>query len=177
MIDLKSFSSWLLFTIGITAASLTTPVHAADNTPDEEQPIHISADALDIQDQQGISVYTGDVEVIQGSLTLTGDKITIHHPKREIEWIQVDGKPAKFKRFDQVEQSWIKGKADFIDYRANSKTVLLRGDAQVEQPGKQMITGPELHYDMKNKTLQANSTQQEKKRISVTIMPESTQPK
>ncbi|MDG6773582.1 lipopolysaccharide transport periplasmic protein LptA [Thiomicrorhabdus sp. ZW0627] len=177
MIQLKSFSSFWTIAAGLSLISLSALAQPTPNTPDEEQPIHITADALDIQDQQGISVYTGNVEVIQGSLTLNGDKITIHHPKREIEWIQVDGKPAKFKRFDQAEQSWINGKADFIDYRANTKTVLLKGDAKVEQPGKQLITGPELFYDMKNKTLQANSTPEEKKRISVTIMPESAQSK
>lgn len=151
---------------------LTIPATAFAATPDEEQPIHITADALDIQDNQGISVYTGHVEVTQGSLTLFGDKITIRHPKRQVESIKVVGTPAKFKRFDAVEQRWINGEAKQIDYQAGAKTVLLTGDAKVEQPGKNLITGPKLFYDLQNKTLQAQSTPQEKKRISVTLMPE-----
>lgn len=155
----------------LTLASLSTQAQQK-KIPDEEQPIHITADTLDIQDQKGISIYTGQVEVIQGSLTLNGDKMTIHHPKREVEWIEIEGRPATFKRFDTQEQSWIKGKANRIDYRAGQKTVLLTGDAKVEQPGKNLITGPKLFYDMQNKTLQAKSTPDEKKRVSVTLMPE-----
>ncbi|MDX1347384.1 MAG: lipopolysaccharide transport periplasmic protein LptA [Thiomicrorhabdus chilensis] len=160
-----------LLCVSLSLTGLSTQAQQAQ-TPDEEQPIHITADSLDIQDLKGISIYTGKVEVIQGSLTLKGDKMTIHHPQREVEWIEVDGAPATFKRFDTQEQSWIKGRANRIDYRAAEKTVLLTGDAKVEQPGKNLITGPELFYDMQNKTLQANSTPEEKKRVSVTLMPE-----
>lgn len=140
---------------------------------DDQQPVHITADSLHIQDQQGISIYTGNVEVTQGSLTLTGDKITLHHPQREIDWIQVEGQPATFKRFDPQQQAWINGRADFIDYQATAKTVLLTGNAEVEQTNKHRITGPKLFYDLQNKTLQAQSSDEEKKRISVTLMPEN----
>lgn len=143
------------------------------NTPDDQQPVHISADSLDIQDQKGISVYKGSVEITQGSLTLNGDTITIHHPDRALLSIDVIGQQARFKRFDVEEQAWIKGQADSINYNAQKKTLLLIGNAKVEQPGKHLITGPKLFYDTLNKTLKAQSTPQEKKRISVTLMPEA----
>ncbi len=145
---------------------------ADTTTPDEEQPVHISADSLDIQDQTGLSVYTGRVEVIQGSLTLNGDRITIQHPERSVQSIKVTGQQARFKRFDAVEQTWVKGRADFIHYQADERTLLLIGSAKVEQPGKHLITGPKLFYDMQNKTLKAQSTPKQKQRISVTLMPE-----
>lgn len=155
------------------ALAAVLPASAGAATPDEQQPIHITADALDIQDTQGVSVYTGRVEVVQGSLTLWGDKMTILHPKREVQTIKVVGNPARFKRFDPVEQSWVKGEAKQIDYTASARTVLLSGDALVEQPGKNKISGPELFYDLQNKTLQAQSTPEHQKRISVTILPDN----
>jgi len=148
-------------------------VLAHANTPDDQQPVHISADYLEIQDQKGISVYKGNVEVTQGSLTLNGDKITIQHPDRALLSIKVLGQQARFKRFDIEDDSWIKGQADTINYNAQQKTLLLIGNAKVEQPGKHVITGPKLFYDTTKKTLKAQSTPQEKKRISVTLMPES----
>ncbi|MDG6777418.1 lipopolysaccharide transport periplasmic protein LptA [Thiomicrorhabdus sp. zzn3] len=141
--------------------------------PDDQQPIHITADSLDIQDLKGISVYKGNVEITQGKMSLYGDQVTLYHPQRDIQKIEVTGQPARFKRFDPVEQSWVTGQADFIDYRATSKTVLLTGNAVVEQPGKHNIKGPKLFYDMQKQTLQAESTPQQKQRISVTITPEN----
>lgn len=175
---MKTLHTLLRIPLIFIALGLTTPLYAQGpgTAPDEEQPIHITADAMDIQDQKGISVYSGQVKVTQGSLTLTGDKITIYHPEREVEQIEAEGQPARFKRFDLEEQAWVTGHANFIDYRAGKRTVLLTGSAKVEQPGKHLITGPKLFYDMQNKTLQAESLPDEKKRISVTLMPEKSEP-
>jgi len=159
-----------LFLSGFTLP--TSANNASDSTlPDDEQPVYITADSLDIQDQTGISLYQGNVEITQGSLTLNGDSIQIKHPDRAIQSIKVIGQQAKFKRFDPENQSWVNGQADNIFYNAQEKTILLVGNAKVEQAGKHLITGPKLNYDMQNKTLKAQSTPEEQKRISVTLMP------
>ena len=167
--SLKVLSLFLLLNglaLPATANTLSTA-----NLPDEQQPVHISADSLDIQDKTGTSLYQGNVEINQGSLTLNGDRITIKHPDRAIQSIKVAGQQARFKRFDQENKSWVKGQADTIFYNAQSKTILLVGNAKVEQAGKHLITGPKLNYDMVNKTLKAQSTPEEQKQISVTLMP------
>ncbi len=142
-------------------------------TPDEQQPVHISANSLDAQEKKGISIYKGNVIVTQGSLTLKGDKILVKHPNNQLQTVKSTGQPASFKRFSQTDQSWLKGKANMIDYDALNKTVLLVGNAQVEQPGQHIIKGPKLFYDMINKTLKAQGTEQEKGRVSVTFNPAS----
>jgi len=170
---LKTLSLFILFMgVSLTAFANTT---TQNNLPDDEQPVHISADSLDIQGQTGLSVYQGNVEIKQGSLSLKGDKITIQHPSQALKAINVVGKPANFKRFDSESQSWVNGQADNIIYNAQKKTILLIGSAKVEQPGKHLISGPELTYDILNKTLKAQSTAEEKERISVTLMPEAKQ--
>ena len=168
----KLFTTLLISTL-FSGLMLPTFSHAAGaTTPDDEQPVNISADSLDIQEQAGVSIYSGNVEVTQGSMTLKGDKITIQHPNRALQSIKVIGKPALFKRLDPETQTWVNGEANTINYNAQKKIAILIGSAKVEQPGKHLITGPELTYDMLNKTLKAQSTPQEKRRISVTLTPE-----
>ncbi|HHT00643.1 MAG TPA: lipopolysaccharide transport periplasmic protein LptA [Thiomicrospira sp.] len=145
------------------------------STPDEQQPVNITADSLKVSEKEGKSTYKGNVVVIQGSLTLKGDVIHISHPNNQLTEVIATGKPANFKRFSQVDQAWLTGKANKIEYHAQNKTVLLIGHAQVEQPGKHIITGPKLFYDIANQTLQAQSTETEKKRISVTFNPAPTE--
>ncbi len=161
----------ILFICFLATSSIGYAQPATPNTPDEEQPVKISANSLDAQEKQGISVYKGDVVVTQGSMTLKGELITVRHPNSQLQTVKASGKPASFQRFSQVDQAWLKGQASTIEYNALNKTILLIGKAQVEQPGKHMIKGPKLFYDMSNQTLKAQGTEQEKGRISVTFNP------
>ncbi len=157
--------------MAMSAPSAPPPSNA---TPDEEQPVHITADSLDAQEKKGISIYKGNVIVTQGSLTLKGDVITVMHPNSELKSVKSVGTPANFKRFSHIDQAWSKGKASSIEYDAIHKTVLLIGDAEVEQPGEHLIKGPRLFYDMTNQTLKAQATANEKGRVSVTFTPANT---
>jgi lipopolysaccharide export system protein LptA len=143
------------------------------NLPDEQQPVNILADRLEVDETKGKSIYSGQVVITQGSMTLTGDRVVVMHPNSQVQTIQSTGKPSTFKRFNPTEQAWLQGHANQIDYHAVNKTVLLQGNAQVEQPGDHIITGPELFYDMAQQSLKAQSTATEKQRISVTINPAS----
>ncbi len=145
--------------------------HAEPTTPDEEQPIHITADRLEVQEQTGISTYTGNVNIQQGSLELTGDTITIIHPNGQLQTLKAYGAPATFKRFSQVEQSWINGQANLIQYNTEHKTILLSGNAKVMQPGKHTITGSNIFYDVSKQTLMAKGSKDGQNRVSVTFEP------
>jgi len=164
-------------TATLTLASLVAAPFAMSETkstiPDEQQPVNITANSLMASEKTGKSVYTGNVVITQGSLTLKGDVVNISHPKNQLTRVIATGNPATFKRYSQVDQAWLKGKAQKIEYNVLNKTVLLIGNALVEQPGKHLISGPELFYNIENQTLQAQSTKTEKKRISVTLNPAS----
>ncbi|VAW49976.1 hypothetical protein MNBD_GAMMA04-2192 [hydrothermal vent metagenome] len=149
--------------------SLTS--QAEPHVPDEEQPIHITADHLEVQEKTGISTYTGNVNIQQGSLELTGDTVTIIHPDGQLEMVKAYGAPAQFKRFSQVEQSWINGQANLIQYNTKYKTILLSGDAKVMQPGKHTITGSNIFYDVSKQTLMAKGSKDGHNRVSVTFKP------
>jgi len=158
--------STLCFLSVTSQANQTKP-----SSPDEEQPIHITADRLEVQEQTGISTYTGNVNIQQGSLELTGDTVTIIHPEGQLEMVKAYGAPAKFKRFSHVEQSWIKGQANLIQYNTKYKSILLSGHAKVMQPGKHTITGSNIFYDVSKQTLMAKGSKDGQNRVSVTFDP------
>ena len=153
------------------AANAATESKSTPSKPDEQQPVNISANSLKASEKEGKSLYSGNVIVTQGSLTLKGDVINISHPNNQVTEVIATGKQASFKRFSQIDQAWLKGKANKIEYHAQNRTGLLIGNDQVDQPGKHIIKGPRLFYDIANQTLQAQSTETEKKRISVTFTP------
>lgn len=140
-------------------------------TTDEAQPVHISADSLEASEQKGVSTYKGNVIVIQGSLKLQGDSIRIQHPGNALSEVFATGKPASFRRFSPEENAWLTGHADQIEYNADKMTLLLLGDAEVSQPGRHVIRGPKLFYDLNKKTMQAKGDAKQSGRISVTLTP------
>ena len=166
---MKQFAAYLVMMLAYLL--LPSLVTAETNLPDEQQPVNIQADRLLASEKQGNSVYRGNVVVTQGSLTLKGDKIDVFHPQGQVNQVITIGNPATFKRFNPTEQAWVYGKAERIEYHTTKKTVLLIGNAEVEQPGNHLIKGPKLFYDMQKQTLQAESTPQEQKRVSVTFTP------
>ena len=161
----------ILSLVFVSGANAATESKSTSNKPDEQQPVNISANSLKASEKEGKSIYSGNVVVTQGSLTLKGEVINISHPNNQLTEVIATGKQASFKRFSQIDQAWLKGKANRIEYHAQNRTVLLIGNAEVEQPGKHIIKGPKLFYDIANQTLQAQSTETEKKRISVTFQP------
>ena len=46
---------------------------------DTTQPIEITADALEVQQDQGVAVFTGAVNAIQGELVLRADTLRVHY--------------------------------------------------------------------------------------------------
>ncbi len=172
--QLKNIS--IFFMLCSILSSVNAFAEAAKNA-DEKQPITIQADRLSASEKQGKSIYQGNVVVTQGSLTLKGDSIEVFHPGGSFKKTITKGSPATFKRFDQTEQSWVQGSANSIEYDTTNKTVVLSGNAKVEQPGKHMIQGSKLFYDITAQTLEAKSSPEDKKRVSVTFTPATEEDK
>ena len=71
------------------------PVITAALSTDREQPIHIEADKLDIDESRQISIYQGNVQMQQGSLDINGDQLSI------VAWI--NGESAEFREIGVEE--------------------------------------------------------------------------
>lgn len=164
----------LSFLLLLTAFNFQAHSAEPKTSSSESLPIEIKADSLLSQDQKGQSIYSGQVIITQGTTVIQGDKVTIFHPNRKVVKALVVGKPATFKRFLPEEQHWVNGRADTITYHAENRTVLLEGNAYVNQEGKNSISGPEILYNLNDKTLSAKGDKKEKKRITVIFEPEES---
>lgn len=153
---------------------------ALDN--DQNQPISLTADSADIDDQKGISIFMGRVTLTQGSLTLTADKLTTYYDKtRKINNIiaqtlddnnKSETKQAFLKQLPEGQTEYIKAQADTITYRIDNNKVSLLGNAIFWQ-NKSIFRGEKIDYDINNSQLKAtgkteNSTKQ---RVHVTFEP------
>lgn len=161
------------FAISFFVLASLTNTHAETTRPAEEElPIEIKADSLIAQDAIGESTYKGNVIITQGMTKIIGETVTIFHPNRQVNKAIILGTPATFKKFNEEDQTWVNGQAKKITYHTQDKIVLLEGDAHINHAGKNSISGPEIIYNLTDKTLSAKGTEANKKRITVTFQPE-----
>ncbi|MCL5425586.1 MAG: lipopolysaccharide transport periplasmic protein LptA, partial [Gammaproteobacteria bacterium] len=59
--------------------ALAVPLSAAaQSSPSQQQaPVEVEADRLDLDQRAGTAVYTGDVDIRQGEMQLRGDRVEI----------------------------------------------------------------------------------------------------
>lgn len=144
----------------------------ADTDTDKDKdktnlPIEITADSLIAQEQKAVSVYSGNVVISQGKLKIQGDNVTIKHPNKVISKAIIIGKPATFVNFIEKDNSWVKGHAEKITYRASKKTILFEKNAVITQDGKNSISGASILYNATKETIKAKGDKEKKERIKV----------
>lgn len=125
---------------------------------DQNQPIDIEADGVEIDDGRNISVYIGSVEIQQGSMRLWADKVTVHHAaSRQPNRIVAIGKPARYRQ--QVEKGGkeVKAKANRIEYDASSEEILLLEQAVLSQ-GKDSFRSDRILYDRNKAVVRAGKS-------------------
>ena len=144
---------WAVVSRGMALAWLLVfgaPVAAFD----DEQPIHIESDSLDIDDVQGISIYRGNVIMSQGPGRIWADQMTIHATAEQtLDKIVSEGEPARFRDYtDKGEE--INGAARRIEYHAIKQMVILDGEAHLEQ-NKTEFFGNRIEYEMESRVVRA----------------------
>ena len=99
---------------------------------DRDQPIHIEADQLEIDDSRHISHYQGNVEMNQGSLNIIADSIIFHFDQNnDLQWLQVEGKPAHFNQLND-DQKPVSGSALRMNYYQDRSQLELLGQAKFQ---------------------------------------------
>lgn len=146
-------------------------------TSDENQPLYIVADSVEIREQQGISTYKGNVKITKGSLQIQGDLIYIVSKKNSLQTIRVEGSPATFKQTNDHDEE-ISAQSQYIEYQSESGILTLKKDAVLVQ-GNNRFTSQHILYDTKKDIIQAghnkNKTDSSKsQRVTITIQPEQS---
>lgn len=151
--------------------SLTTPLPALALSSDKQQPIHIEADSVVIDDAQGTAVYRGNVRYTQGSTHLEGEKVTVYSAdSQKVNKVVADGNPATFRQRPDDQEQDMRGQAGHIEYFAAEERVILVNDAHIWQ-GKNEFAGSRIEYDIAKETVKARKAADDEGRVKVIIQP------
>ncbi|MDJ0833461.1 MAG: lipopolysaccharide transport periplasmic protein LptA [Gammaproteobacteria bacterium] len=148
------------------------PGLAAALSSDREQPIHIEADKLDIDESRNISTYQGNVEMQQGSLNIKSDKIVFHfNDSNEILLLEITGTPARFKQLND-EGETMNGVAGFMKYIDTESSLELYGDARL-QIAEDSIESDQIIVNTETNALKAGNGSD---RVRMLIQPADSNP-
>lgn len=144
-------------------------VHALPG--DQNQPIEIEADGVEINDGKQTSTYVGNVEVQQGSMRLWADKVMVRHKKsRSPARIVAIGKPARYRQMVEKGGKEVKARALRMEYDADSAEILLIDQAVLTQ-GKDRFSSDRIRYDRNKAVVKAGASAKGRQRVKISINP------
>ena len=143
--------------------------------PDSEQPVEVTADRLDLDDQAGTAVYTGEVDIRQGSLQITGDRVELQrNAAGELSRATAYGERAYIEQQPDPQEPVIRGWGRTLVYHVAERRVELIDQAELHQSGD-TFDGGYLEYFLDRRVVQARAEAegvQGRQRIRMTLQPE-----
>lgn len=129
-------------------AALAVPMGAAAKSSDRNQPLGVDADSSDCStDERAPCLFTGNVEITQGTLEIKAARVDVRRSNGEIQRTLLTGSPVRMKQ-QMDDGGWVDATAAQADYTLTSDTVVLTGNAVVNQPGQGKIEGQRIVYNM-----------------------------
>lgn len=159
------------------ALALLSALHASAWAlkSDRDQPIHLEADNVELDDRQGISVYRGNVVITQGTMRITGDQVTVYtKPNGDLDHAVSVGKPATYQQRPDNKPEDVRARALTMEYFADKDTVILTDEARLWQ-GPNTFTSKKIIYDVANDHVDAGKDTGGS-RVRITIHPERKNP-
>lgn len=157
----------LLFTIIFSLTNLISSQSWALST-DQDQPVSIEADSVDIDEGTETATYHGNVILIQGSINLTASRVVVHNFQSDNAHIVATGKQVKFSQEEDKTGQLIKGRANKTEYGINSARLELTGNASLIK-GKNTFKNDRIIYDREKAVVKAGTSAKGKERVKITI--------
>ena len=153
---------------------MLTSSFALAKTSDQNQPLNIEADSVEIREQQGISIYKGHVNISRGSMLIKGQLIHITRKKNDTFIINVEGTPASFRQLNDSDEE-VSAESQKMTFSSATGILTLDKQASLIQ-GQNQFTSEHIVYNTKQDIVQAGKDEtatdtSEPKRVSITIQP------
>lgn len=113
---------------------------------------------------------TGKVEITTPEGNSSADSAVVSFMNNEIREADLVGKPATFAVHDERRQQLAHGRAGAIHYDLAANIIRLSSDAWITY-GQNEFSGETVVYDLAQKRVLAQSSEQEGKRVRITINP------
>lgn len=143
---------------------------------DQNSPLHIEADQVEMREREGTSTYTGNVKITRGSLKITGDKIFIQNKEGVLHLIKINGKPATFYQLNDLDEE-ISAESNEMEYQADSGMLDLKEEALLVK-NLNRFSSQHIIYDTQKDIVTAGhdngtSSPDQPPRVKITIKPKS----
>ena len=140
---------------------------------DKDQPIHLEADSVEIDEASGVSTYQGNVIITQGSLKLWADKMWIHRTNGVTKKIITQGNPTHFRQLMDNSEEEIRGSAKRAEFLLDIDEMHLTQDAILEQ-SQDRFQSDRIIFLRSKSQVKAGASAQGTERVRVIIEPTPT---
>ncbi|MFT7559852.1 MAG: lipopolysaccharide export system protein LptA [Flavobacteriales bacterium] len=155
-----------------------TSLHATALPSDTEQPLYVESEQVEFDEKQGLTTYSGTVLMRQGTMRIEAEKIVIHGKIDRANMVVATGGPAHFSQTPEKQTIPVTAQAKRLEYRVDQQTLILTGDAALDQEGTS-LSGDKIEYDVKKAIVKAGGgTLQDgsQTRVKMVIPPKVLQP-
>lgn len=157
------------------ALALLLPQSGLALTSDRDQPIHIEADHVQIDDVSGTSIYTGNVVYTQGTIRLEADTVWLYYKhearERKIDRLEAEGNPAHFRQMLDGQDGEVRAESLHMEYHTEPSHLTLTRNAHVWRANTE-FSGEVIDYDGVQDRVSAASAANGGRRVQVTIQPQ-----
>jgi len=160
----------------LLALVLMVPFAAAvAKTSDRNQTMNTQSDRTDCSvSDTAPCLLIGNVHVVQGTLDIKAAKADVRRTDGDISMVKLTGSPVQMKQQND-DGGWVNATAAQIDYDMPNDTIVLSGDASVQQPGRGGITGGRIVYNTKSGQVQSGGASGGG-RVNMTFEPKNKAP-
>lgn len=161
-VALRIFALFALpFFIAPSALALST---------DRDQPIHLDARAVLLNEKTGISVYQGNVVLRQGSIRIEADRIEVLRRNQEIKLIRAFGDPVRLRQRPDQRDTDVHVTARRLEYRVPQRSIELFEDVTLRQ-GEDVFSAGRAQYDMARDSFRAEGGSGPDGRVTAVFQP------
>jgi lipopolysaccharide export system protein LptA len=166
----------------ILMACALAPATAFAERADRNQPVHLEADKVTVDDKQHIQIFEGDVRLSQGSLEIRCQRLHVTQDANGFQRGTAFGsatQPASFRQKREASNEYVDGRGDRIEHDSKLEKTEFFGNARVKS-GKDEVSGPYIRYDGKTENYVVNGrtgetgvTPENGGRVRITIQPKN----
>ncbi len=158
----------LMLIIALMFSGVSTSLWARSS--DAQQPLHIEADQVRLDERNGVSTYTGNVYMKQGTLEVRAARIEVHAPGKVLDRVVAEGRLATLDQISD-EGKAVHAEAARMEYFAARRLIILSTEATLWQEGNE-FRSDRIEYLMAEGRVNAGSDDPEG-RVKVIIQPQT----
>jgi lipopolysaccharide export system protein LptA len=167
-----------------TLALATAPAWA--DRSDRDQPVHLEANRLTVDEAKKVQILEGNVQLVQGTLTIRAEKLVVTQDANGFQKgiaYAGGGRLATFRQKREGKNEYVDGEAERIEYDSKADKAELFDKAHIKS-GLDEVQGQYISYDAKTENylvtggspLAGSTKSGKQERVHAVIQPKNRDP-